>query len=174
VHELVERVLGRPVDRSITDRIHRRTGGHPFFVREVALLAHHTGVTLERIPAAVGDLIERRIRRLPGPTQAVLEVAAVIGMELLADVVAGALGISTLTVEVASRDAVAAGVLSPTDDGLVFTHDLLRETILDRLGGAAASCLAPGDRRCPRGPRGTSGPGGAGRAGSALHRRRFP
>lgn len=133
MHELVERVLGRPVDRSITDRIHRRTGGHPFFVREVALLAHHTGVTLERIPAAVGDLIERRIRRLPDPTQAVLEVAAVIGMELLADVVAGALGISTLTVEVASRDAVAAGVLSPTGDGLVFTHDLLRETILDRL-----------------------------------------
>ena len=38
VHELIERLLGRPVDRSMAEAIHRRTGGHPLFVREVALL----------------------------------------------------------------------------------------------------------------------------------------
>ncbi|MGH9153628.1 MAG: ATP-binding protein [Acidimicrobiales bacterium] len=83
VHELVKGLLGRPVEHSMTDAIHRRTGGHPFFVREVALLAAHTGGNVERLPAAVRDLIERRIGRLPGPSRAVLRVAAVIGTELL-------------------------------------------------------------------------------------------
>lgn len=133
VHDLVERLFGGPVDPSMTKAIHLRTGGHPFFVREVALFTHHAGGNVERIPSAVRDVIERRIGRLPGPTREVLEVAAVIGSSLLADVVASALGISTLAVEAAARDAVDAGVLAATGEGLRFTHDLLREAILDRL-----------------------------------------
>lgn len=132
-HELVERLTGRPVDRATTDAIHRRTGGHPFFVREVALLAHPADGNVDHIPAAVRDVIERRIARLPGPTQALLEVAAIMGTGLLSDVVARAVDTSPLAVEVAARDAVVAGVLTPTGDGLHFAHDLVRETILDRL-----------------------------------------
>ena len=133
VHELVEGLLGRAVERSLTDVIHRRTGGHPFFVREVALLTGDDDGNVEHIPAAARDVIERRIGRLPGPTGEVLQVAAVIGTELFTDVVARALGTSTIAVEAAARDAVDAGVLARTGDGLRFTHDLLRETILDRL-----------------------------------------
>jgi hypothetical protein len=132
-HELVERLTGRPVDRATTDAIHRRTGGHPFFVREVALLTDHADGSVDQIPVAVRDVIERRIATLPGPTQALLEVAAVISTGLRSDVVARALDTSPLAVEVTARDAVVAGVLTPTGDGLHFTHDLLRETILDRL-----------------------------------------
>jgi len=133
VHELVERLLGRSADHSMTEAIHRRTGGHPFFVREVTLLTDHADGKAEHVPTAVRDVIERRIQRLPGGTQMVLQVAAVTGTEVLTDVVASALGISTLTVDAAVRDAVGAGVLEPTSDGLHFTHDLLRETILDRI-----------------------------------------
>ena len=133
VHELVEWVLGAPADRPMTEEIHRRTGGHPFFVREVALLAHHGDRNVERVPTAVRDIIERRIARLPGPTQEVLQVAAVTGTELLADVVASTLRISTLAVEPAARHAMDAGVLARTGERLRFTHDLLREGILDRL-----------------------------------------
>jgi hypothetical protein len=102
-------------------------------VREVALLTRHGDGKVDHIPAAVRDVIERRIARLPGPTQALLEVAAVIGTGLLPDVVGRALETSPLAVEVTARDAVAAGVLTPTGDGLHFAHDLVRETILDRL-----------------------------------------
>jgi hypothetical protein len=117
----------------MTEAIHRRTGGHPFFVREVALLTDDVDGNVEHIPPAVRDVIERRIGRLPGPTREVLQVAAVVGTELVSDVVARALGMSALAVEAAARDAIEAGVLTPLGEGLRFTHDLLRETILDRL-----------------------------------------
>ena len=133
VHELVERLLGRPANHSMTEAIHRRTGGHPFFVREIALLSDDASGNADPIPTAIRDVIERRIERLPGPTREVLQVAAVMGTEVLTDVVARALGISTLTVEAEARCAVEAGVLEPAGDGLRFTHDLLRETVLDRL-----------------------------------------
>ena len=131
--ELVARLTGRDVDRATADAIHRRTGGHPFFVREVALLPAHTDGTGDHIPVAVRDVIERRIARLPGPTRALLEVAAIAGTGLPADVAARALDASPLAVEDAARHAVAAGVLTPSGDGLHFAHDLLRETVIDRL-----------------------------------------
>ena len=34
VHELVEQLSGKDWDRASTAAIHKRTGGHPFFVRE--------------------------------------------------------------------------------------------------------------------------------------------
>lgn len=132
-HELVERWAGRPVDRATTDAIHRRTGGHPFFVREVALLGDGTDGAVDRIPAAVRDAVDLRVSRLPGPTRALLEVAAVTGTGLLPDVVARVLDTPPMAVETAARAAVAAGFLTPTGDGHRFTHDLLREAILDRL-----------------------------------------
>jgi hypothetical protein len=132
-HELVARLTGRTVDRVTADAIHRRTGGHPFFVREVALLTEHADGNVDHIPAAVRDVVERRVARLPAPTQALLEVAAIVGTGLSPDVAARALDTSPLAVEDAARHAVVAGVLTPTGYGLHFAHDLLRETILDRL-----------------------------------------
>ncbi|MDQ4102994.1 MAG: hypothetical protein M3186_04545, partial [Actinomycetota bacterium] len=102
-------------------------------MRELALIAEQAPGTVEDIPVAVRDAIERRIRRLPAPTQAVLEVAAVVGTELMPDVVASTLTISTLDVAIAARAAVDAAILATASDGLRFNHDLLRETILDRI-----------------------------------------
>ncbi len=131
--ELVTRLTGRAVDRATADAIHRRTGGHPFFVREVALLTEHADSTIEHLPAAVRDVIERRMARLPGATQALLEVAALMGTGISPDIAARALDSSPLAIADAARDAVAAGVMTRSGDGLHFAHDLLRETILERL-----------------------------------------
>lgn len=132
VHELVERITGEDCDPAATAAIHRRTGGHPFFVREVALLAG-LGGSDGLLPAAVREAIERRVDRLPDATQSVLEIAAVAGTELRPDVVARPLGVSSVDVEVAAQAAVVAGVLVHADAGLVFGHDLLREAILSRV-----------------------------------------
>ncbi|MGH3786013.1 MAG: ATP-binding protein [Pseudonocardiaceae bacterium] len=132
-HALVERVVRQPVDRATTEVIHRRSGGHPLFVRELALLADRASGMVEDIPVAVRDAIERRIRRLPAPTRSVLEVAAVVGTSLVPDVIASALAISPLDVAMATRAAVDAAILATTSDGLRFSHDLPRETILDRI-----------------------------------------
>ncbi|HSK95257.1 MAG TPA: AAA family ATPase, partial [Euzebyales bacterium] len=90
VQTLVERLTGSPIERTVAARIHARTAGHPFFVRELALLDRRAGVGAEQVPAAVHDLIDRRVARLPDATTAVLEVAAVAGSDLLPDVVAAA------------------------------------------------------------------------------------
>lgn len=135
VGQLVERVAGEPVDRATAAAVHRRTGGHPFFVRELALLTRAGGTAAE-LPAAVRDAINRRVAALPEATIAVLETAAVAGAVLLPDVVAAALGWPVAQVEAGMRAAVTAGVLVRTGDGIRFRHDLLRETLLDRVDAA--------------------------------------
>ena len=137
VRSLVESVLGRSVATEVTDDIHRRSAGHPFFARELALLS--TAATVVSLPGAVRDAIDRRLRRFSEPTLAVLRAIAMIGNDVEADVVAGSLGISTSAVEMAVGEAVEAGVIVQGDgDHMRLAHDLLRETLVQR--------LEPGDR----------------------------
>ncbi len=129
VHALVEQVVGAPVPSELSATIFRRSAGHPFFVRELALHSMTAGATAP-VPVAVRDAIDRRLTRLPDPTRDVLAVAAVAGTEIWPDVVAAALGSTTVDVEVATRPAVAANALVVGENGrLRFTHDLFRETI---------------------------------------------
>jgi hypothetical protein len=141
VHAVVERVAGRTVDRQLVETIHRRTGGHPLFVRELALLVDHPERGAEDIPSAVRDAIERRTAHLAPETLAVLEVAALVGVELVPDVVAAALGIPVVEVERATGPAIAAGVLAAGTHRTRFAHDLLRESILARIDPAQRTRL---------------------------------
>lgn len=137
VHRLVERIAGRDVDGATSAAIHRRSGGHPFFVRELALLAQHDDVAAGGVvPAAVRDAIDRRLEQLPPMTRSVLDVTAVLGTGLLGDVVASVLGVSTVDVGEAVVAAIDAGVLARQGEVVGFAHDLFRETMLDRLGPA--------------------------------------
>ena len=140
VRALTERLTGAPVEPAAAAAIHDRTGGHPFFVRELALLGGDGGPA-DQVPAAVRDAIERRVARLPGVTVAVLEATAVAGGTLLPDIVAAARQCTAVEVEAAARAAVDAGVLIPTAAGTRFAHDLLRETVLDRVDPARRVAL---------------------------------
>lgn len=133
---LVARTTGERVTPEVAEAVHRRTGGHPFFVRELALLGGLTGGGLARVPSAVRDAIERRIERLPEATITVLEAAALIGVTVLPDVVSAALGRPGVDVEDAFRSAAKAGILTARDGETRFAHDLLRETLQDRVEGA--------------------------------------
>ncbi|HSK97462.1 MAG TPA: AAA family ATPase [Euzebyales bacterium] len=141
VHALVERITGDTVDRATAARIHARTAGHPFFVRELALLERHDDRLGEQVPVAVRDLIDRRVSRLPDATIAVLEAAAVVGSEVRPDVVAAVVGCTLAEVEQAARSAVVAGVLTRGANGVRFTHDLLRETVRYRVEPARRTLL---------------------------------
>jgi hypothetical protein len=133
VRELVERVSGSPIDERTAEAIHRRTAGHPFFVREVALAAERGGGSHAPLPDAVRDAIDRKLDRLGGSTQAVIEAAAVAGRHVNADVIASALDVSTVEVAAACHAAAGAGVLVVDDEGTRFAHDLWREAITARL-----------------------------------------
>ena len=129
VHSLVESVLGKSVANEVTDDIHRRSAGHPFFVRELALLSATASPVA--LPGAVRDAIDRRLRQFGEPTLAVLRAIAMIGNDVEADVVASALGISISEVEAAVGESVEAEVIVPGDGGrLRLAHDLLRETLV--------------------------------------------
>lgn len=127
VQDLVEQVTGDPVDAATAASIHRRTAGHPLFVRELTLAAQRGGA--EGVPGAVRETLERRVARLPAPTRALLDVASIVGRDLPLDVLAAALDAPGVEVESTASAAVAADVLTAGTDGLRFTHDLWRETI---------------------------------------------
>jgi hypothetical protein len=128
VGALVERLTGSPVDAAQAALIHGRTGGHPFFVRELALLASHGSGHVE-IPAAVRDAVNRRFDRLAGVTLEMLEVLALLGGDLLPDVVAAVVGATVADVQGAAEEAVRAGILTRRKSGVTFAHDLLREAV---------------------------------------------
>lgn len=136
VAELLRPVLGARAGR-FAAAVHTRTGGNPFFVQQVGLLA--AGGTGDAVPAAVGDAIRRRFARLPQPTAALLGTAAVAGRDADAALVALAAGLDLAETVARLEPAVAARVLHPAGMGAYrFGHDLFWET--------AYADLAPGAR----------------------------
>jgi hypothetical protein len=130
VKALVEQMIGGPVGSELCNRIHSRSAGHPFFVRELSLLSTSSHA-MTPLPVAVREAIERRLRQLPAATMAVIEVAALIGNNFVPDVVGDALALSAVDVELAVRDAVNGAILVSDETGrLRFVHDLLRETVV--------------------------------------------
>ncbi|MFG3599813.1 BTAD domain-containing putative transcriptional regulator [Micromonospora chersina] len=150
--DLVRAVAGA-ADEDTVRVLHRRSGGNPFFARELArLLAAEGAAALDTVPAGVRDVIRHRLAQLPGPTRTVLRQAAVLGRDLDADVLAALAG------EEAMLDAVdraaQAGFLTP--DGTRFGHILVRDTLYTDLSaprrarwhaavGAALERLRPDD-----------------------------
>ncbi|MEU4477539.1 AAA family ATPase [Micromonospora sp. NPDC023966] len=123
--ELVRTVAG-PADPDTVRALHRRSGGNPFFVRELArLLAVEGAAALDTVPAGVRDVIRHRLAQLPESTRTVLRRAAVLGRDLDADVLAALVGEEAM-LEAVDR-AAQAGFL--TADGTRFGHILVRDTL---------------------------------------------
>ncbi len=101
--------------------LHRRTGGNPFFVREV-LAALSAGV-----PVTVRDALLARLARLAPTVRVVLEAAAISGPRIDPRLLEQ---VTSQTQE--SLDAcVEAGLLVSERDQLTFRHELWREAVLD-------------------------------------------
>lgn len=129
VTALVASVAGDEQASRWAAEIHRRTGGRPFFVREMAALLD-TASDAAGVPSMVRDAIEQRLTRLPGRARAVMDAAAVAGNELAPDVLADALAVEVDEVQEGVGLALEAGVLrSPPGAPPRFAHDLLRETL---------------------------------------------
>jgi len=100
--------------------LHRLTGGNPFFLTEALAAGGET------MPATVGDAVLARAARLSPEARAVLDVAAVIGSTIDANLFLAVAG----PVLDEADECIARGLLRGTDDGLAFCHDLAREAIL--------------------------------------------
>jgi predicted ATPase len=132
VTELMQLLVGDATAARWADEVLRRSGGHPFFVRELAYLLAAGGS--DTVPHAVREVIERRLGRLGAGCVTILEAAAVGGNQVLADVLAEVCALDPAAVAEHVTDVVRAGVLVADGQGIRFAHDLFRETVYAALG----------------------------------------
>ncbi|HEX6352209.1 BTAD domain-containing putative transcriptional regulator [Actinophytocola sp.] len=122
---LVRAMTGQDVDAATAEVIHRRSGGNPFFVRELSRL-FAAGGDLAAVPAGVRDVVRYRVATLPETVQTVLRHAAVAGLDVDADVLPGDLD--------ALEFAAARGFLVELGPGRFrFAHALVRDTLYEDL-----------------------------------------
>ncbi|MEU5933119.1 BTAD domain-containing putative transcriptional regulator [Micromonospora sp. NPDC047187] len=129
--ELAGAIVGAELDPATARSIHQRSGGNPFFVRELAQLYASTGQAgLAAVPPGVRDVIRHRLAQLPASTRTVLRQAAVLGRDLDPDVLGVLAGDPTTALDAVDR-ALAAGFLTEreSDGRLRFTHILVRDTL---------------------------------------------
>ena len=147
VGQLVEKVCGERPPAALVRAVHGRTAGNPFFAQQIARLLASQGAPLDRapvtgVPPAVGDVLARRLARLPGEVVDLLAVAAVAGQRFPIAMAAAIAGTATETAVRLAGQAVRAAVLEHDDPGCArFSHDLFREVVYDGLPAARRSEL---------------------------------
>lgn len=125
---------------ALAPELHRRTGGHPLFVRELARLSKSG--SSQRLPGAVRGAVSLRLDSLPGSTREVLDAACVLGNEVLVEVLAPVVGMAVDGVSDAMDPAVDAGIVLRESTGrLRFSHDVFRETVAELLSASARTSL---------------------------------
>ncbi|MFI6867825.1 BTAD domain-containing putative transcriptional regulator [Nocardia sp. NPDC050406] len=117
------------LDDAQVDRLHRRTGGNPLFVREVAR-SLAAGGDPDEVPESVRELIDSRIARLPWGVTEVLQHISVWGNGVDLPL----LGLASGIPEDALIDLVAAaetaGLVRTDRAGrITFDHTLIQDTV---------------------------------------------
>ncbi len=134
--------------------VHERSGGHPFYARELCQLLAAGGAATD-VPAAVRAVIGRRLSHLSHGCAALLDAAAVAGTTLQLDVLAEVTGYDTTEAAALADEATAAGILITARDQAgttAFVHDLYRETQLRGPDAGASGRSASAGRRRPATP----------------------
>ncbi|MEV5894237.1 BTAD domain-containing putative transcriptional regulator [Nonomuraea fuscirosea] len=133
VRELVRAVATREMSDGDARTIHVRSGGNPFFVRELTRVWESEGEqALHTVPAGVRDVIRHRLAALPGVTRTHLRQAAVLGEEVDLDVLIPLTGADEDRVLDSLESALLAGFLVERDaDRSRFAHALVREALYE-------------------------------------------
>ncbi|MBB2910860.1 DNA-binding SARP family transcriptional activator [Streptosporangium becharense] len=121
--------LGTEIDEATAHTLTHRTAGNPFFVRET-IRALARGRPLNTVPDSVVHLIRQRLAAAGPHVSDVLQVAAVIGREFDADVVAE---VRPGPVYDLLDQAVTSGLVVTVANRMAFAHDLVRETLLQEI-----------------------------------------
>jgi tetratricopeptide (TPR) repeat protein len=133
---LIAATTGRDSDPSVVETTYRRTGGNPFYVREVA---RHLDASGGEIPSTVREAVTAGLARLSEPTVRALSAASVAGPEFEVGVIARAIGEDTGVVRTLLDGAVKARVVVERRrlvGRYAFAHSLVREALSDELGPA--------------------------------------
>jgi class 3 adenylate cyclase len=144
VARYVEMTTGSAPPAELVRTVHRETEGNPFFVSEIVRLLASEG-RLEQpasgswsisIPQSVREVVGRRLDQLSDSTNALLQIASVVGREFALGVVQAVSALDGVAVSEAIDEAVAARVVSETPrslDRYAFSHALIRETLYEEI-----------------------------------------
>ena len=116
--EAVTELVG--ADRAV--ELHRRSGGHPLFLVELANAAD------DELPASVREAVAARVDDL-GAAAGTLRAAAVLGSEVDVDLLAGALGATVVELLEHVDIGVRSRIIEDRSGALVFRHELFREAL---------------------------------------------
>jgi DNA-binding SARP family transcriptional activator len=137
VAQLAGAQLGGPPAAQQLDLLCDRTGGNPFFVRQLAQLLQEGASTLaDGVPSGVRHVLARRLALLPGASGALLEAAAVVGRDFDLRAVSQAAGVELVDALDVLGPALEHRLVEPDGrpvTGHRFVHALVRETIVDGL-----------------------------------------
>ena len=128
----------------VVEAVHRVTEGNPFFLTEIVRLldrldpANATGSVRHLIPDEVRAAIRQRLAGLSPLTKRMLAIAAVIGRELDAEVLARAASVEIGVGDLPQLldEACAGGAIAPVSGSprrYRFSHLLVRDTLYDDL-----------------------------------------
>ncbi|RZU53635.1 AAA ATPase-like protein [Krasilnikovia cinnamomea] len=143
--ELLRRTLGEVPSVELATAVHRRTGGNPFFITQLTLTPDSPAPMAESLPGSglptlVGDVILRRLARLPEPMMEQLSAASALGAEFDDALLSAVVGVGYAESLAQVEAAVRSGVLVPAGVGRHrFTHDLFRESLYGALPAGARS-----------------------------------
>lgn len=142
---------GCAIDAATSEALYERTHGNPFFVRQTVELLAQQGTQLRSdalqtlaVPMPVRSVLRQRFESLPLETRAVLRMAAAIGVDFDAGVLASALERSLVDVLASLEPARRTGavvVQTKNPHQLAFRHALVRDAIYDALELAVAGEL---------------------------------
>jgi DNA-binding CsgD family transcriptional regulator/tetratricopeptide (TPR) repeat protein len=132
LHQLIKARLGRTFSRAALLRIHRATGGNPFFALELAssLLQAGTPAAGEALPVPedIRELVADGLRTLPGPTRETLFFAAAMAHPTVGSLrVAERASSKQMLARLAGAEA--AGVIVVEGDSVRFRHPLFASAI---------------------------------------------
>ncbi|GAA1766978.1 BTAD domain-containing putative transcriptional regulator [Streptomonospora arabica] len=137
---IVAETARRGADEAAVAAIHRRSGGNPFYVRELARLYADQGArALDTVPPGVGDLIRHRLAGLDPAARRLVGRASVIGRDVdpgvLAAVAAEEGGDGDGMLDALDAALQSGFLTEPEPRRLRFSHVLVRDAVYTGLSG---------------------------------------
>ena len=125
---------GEGVEGASADELLELSGGNPLLALE---LLSHAGAaypaTLSATPGRVSRFLSSRLATFSREDELVLAAGALLGPAIDDELVAAIASVMPEEAEAVRRRGIEAGLLRRTGDGFVFSHGLLRDTLLDSI-----------------------------------------
>ncbi|GAA2777548.1 AfsR/SARP family transcriptional regulator [Crossiella cryophila] len=135
--DLVRTTAQRELPARVLHAIHERSGGNPFFARELA--RHYETQGDLAVPAGVREVIRHRLGALSADARTVLRQAAVIGRDPDLDLLITLSGNENLVLDTLDAALLLGFLTESGPDRLRFAHALVRDTLYEEVSESRRS-----------------------------------